>query len=74
MTPTISAVHQVYFAAGGHSASIWDDQLPHQARGERIVDIFYMLPIYLWMLLTFDYQCAANPPHDRNRRPVSVGS
>jgi hypothetical protein len=51
MTPTISAMHQVYFAAGRYSASIGDGQLPHPGRDERIVEIYYLLPIYFWRTL-----------------------
>lgn len=67
---TISGVHQAYFAAGGYSALIGDGQLPHPGP-ERILEVYYTLPVYTWML-TLDYQFIANPAYNRDRGPVSV--
>jgi high affinity Mn2+ porin len=66
----ISAEHQAYFAAGGLSALIGDGQLPHPGP-EKILEMYYTLPIYAWAL-TFDYQFVANPAYNRDRGPVSI--
>jgi high affinity Mn2+ porin len=67
---TISNVHQSYFAAGGYSALIGDGMLPHPG-AEKIMEVYYNLPIYSWML-TLDYQFITNPAYNRDRGPVSV--
>jgi high affinity Mn2+ porin len=67
---TISSVHQAYFAAGGYTALIGDGQLPHPGP-EKIIEVYYTLPVYTWML-TLDYQFIANPAYNRDRGPVSV--
>jgi high affinity Mn2+ porin len=67
---TISSVHQAYFAAGGYSALIGDGMLPHPG-AEKILEVYYSLPIYSWQL-TLDYQFIANPAYNRDRGPVSV--
>ncbi|SIO67724.1 Carbohydrate-selective porin, OprB family [Bradyrhizobium erythrophlei] len=67
---TISSVHQAYFAAGGLSALIGDGMLPHPG-AEKILEVYYTLPIYSWQL-TLDYQLIANPAYNRDRGPVSV--
>ena len=67
---TISSVHQAYFAAGGYSAIIGDGQLPHPG-AEKILEIYYSLPIYSWQL-TLDYQFITNPAYNQDRGPVSV--
>jgi high affinity Mn2+ porin len=67
---TITKVHQAYFAAGGLSALIGDGMLPHPGP-EKILEVYYSLPIYSWML-TLDYQFIANPAYNRDRGPVSV--
>ena len=66
----ISVAHQAYFAAGGYSALIGDGQLPHPG-AEKIMEIYYTLPIATWML-TFDYQFIDNPAYNRDRGPVSI--
>lgn len=66
----ISTTHQAYFAAGGYSALIGDGQLPHPG-AEKIVEVYYTLPIATWML-TFDYQFIDNPAYNRDRGPVSI--
>lgn len=67
---TISTAHQAYFTAGGLSALIGDGMLPHPG-SEKIMEVYYTLPIFSWML-TFDYQFIANPAYNRDRGPVSV--
>jgi high affinity Mn2+ porin len=67
---TISSVHQAYLAAGGYTALIGDGMLPHPG-SEKILEIYYSLPIYSWQL-TLDYQFIANPAYNRDRGPVSV--
>jgi high affinity Mn2+ porin len=67
---TISSVHQAYFAAGGLSALIGDGMLPHPG-AEKILEIYYSLPIYSWQL-SLDYQFITNPAYNRDRGPVSV--
>jgi high affinity Mn2+ porin len=67
---TISGAHQAYFAAGGYSALIGDGMLPHPG-SEKILEVYYSLPIYSWQL-TLDYQFIANPAYNRDRGPVSV--
>jgi high affinity Mn2+ porin len=66
----ISATHQAYFATGGYSALIGDGQLPHPG-AEKIMEIYYTLPIAAWTL-GFDYQFIANPAYNRDRGPVSI--
>ncbi|MAH70463.1 MAG: carbohydrate porin [Alphaproteobacteria bacterium] len=66
----ISAVHQAYFAVGGYSALIGDGRLPHPG-AEKILEVYYTLPIATWML-SFDYQFIANPAYNRDRGPVSI--
>lgn len=66
----ISAVHQAYFSAGGYSALIGDGQLPRSG-AEKIMEIYYTLPVSTWML-SFDYQFVANPAYNRDRGPVSI--
>lgn len=67
---TISTQHQAYFNAGGLSALIGDGMLPRPG-AEKIMEIYYSLPVLSWML-TFDYQFIANPAYNRDRGPVSV--
>ena len=67
---TISSVHQAYFTVGGLSALIGDGMLPHPG-AEKILEVYYTLPIYSWQL-TLDYQFIANPAYNRDRGPVSV--
>ncbi|MBU6458980.1 MAG: carbohydrate porin, partial [Bradyrhizobium sp.] len=67
---TISKEHQAYLAAGGYTALIGDGMLPHPGP-ERIMEVYYQLPVYSWQL-TFDYQFIANPAYNRDRGPVSV--
>ena len=66
----ISKEHQAYLAAGGLTALIGDGMLPHPGP-EKIMEIYYSLPIYAWSL-SFDYQFITNPAYNRDRGPASV--
>jgi len=66
----ISGVHQAFLNAGGLGILVGDGRLPNPG-SERIVEMYYSLPLFSWRL-TLDYQFIANPAYNRDRGPVSV--
>jgi high affinity Mn2+ porin len=67
----ISPQARNYFAAGGLGVLIGDGKLPRYGL-ERIIEVYYKIPIIEALNLTLDYQYVINPAYDAVRGPVNI--
>ena len=67
----ISGKHEAFLNAGGLGILVGDGKLPNPGT-ERIVEVYYSLPVTKSSRLTFDYQLIDNPAYNQDRGPVSV--
>ncbi len=67
----ISRHEKNYLNAGGLGILVGDGILPNTGL-EKITEVYYSLPVYKYVHLSFDYQFIDNPAYNTDRGPVSV--
>jgi high affinity Mn2+ porin len=67
----LSGQHEAFLNAGGLGILVGDGKLPNPGT-ERIVEVYYSLPVMKSSRLTFDYQFIDHPAYNQDRGPVSV--
>jgi high affinity Mn2+ porin len=67
----ITGQHQAFLNAGGLGILVGDGKLPNPAP-EKILELYYSLPLLASARLTLDYQFIDNPAYNQDRGPVSV--
>jgi high affinity Mn2+ porin len=67
----ITGQHQAFFNAGGLGILVGDGKLPNPGP-EKILELYYSLPLLASARLTLDYQFIDNPGYNQDRGPVSV--